>query len=97
MRKFKRVKPDIIEADFQNRVVPSLNYCQRVGNIMGGTVYLALASAIDNGDFSSPKRIGVFSYGSGCCSEFYSGVASAPFGTYHIPQTTSLRHREFAG
>lgn len=77
MRKFKKAKPDYIEADFQKRVAPSLEYCQRVGNIMGGTVLLALASAIDNGNFETPKRVGVFSYGSGCCSEFFSGVATA--------------------
>ncbi|MCH2224499.1 MAG: hydroxymethylglutaryl-CoA synthase family protein [Crocinitomicaceae bacterium] len=77
MRKFKRAKPVAIEADFQNRVEPSLRYCQRVGNIMGATSHLALASAIDNGDFSQPKRLGIFSYGSGCSSEFYSGVVTA--------------------
>ena len=76
MRKFKRAKPDMIEKDFQERVTPSLEYCQRVGNIMGATTHLALASAIDNGDFEQPKRMGIFSYGSGCCSEFYSGVVT---------------------
>lgn len=76
MRKFKRAKPDWIERDFQQRVVPSLLYCQKVGNIMGATAHLALASTIDNGNFDQPKRVGVFSYGSGCCSEFYSGVAT---------------------
>lgn len=75
MRKFKQAKADHAEKDFQQRVTPSLVYCQRVGNIMGATTYLALASTIDNGNFEKPKRIGVFSYGSGCCSEFYSGVA----------------------
>jgi polyketide biosynthesis 3-hydroxy-3-methylglutaryl-CoA synthase-like enzyme PksG len=29
------------------------------------------------GEFPEPRRIGVFSYGSGCCSEFYSGMATA--------------------
>ena len=77
MRKFKQAKPEHIEEDFQKRVTPSLAYCQRVGNIMGATTQLALASTIDHGDFSTPKRIGVFSYGSGCCSEFYSGVVTA--------------------
>jgi len=77
MRKFNKARPDDIEADFQLRVTPSLNYCQRVGNIMGATTHLALASAIDNGDFREPKRLGVFSYGSGCCSEFYSGVVTS--------------------
>ncbi|MEM6734985.1 MAG: hydroxymethylglutaryl-CoA synthase family protein [Bacteroidota bacterium] len=76
MRKFKKAAPDAIEADFEQRVTPSLNYCQRVGNIMGATTHLALASTIDNGDFTQPKRMGVFSYGSGCCSEFYSGVVT---------------------
>ncbi|MDX6191621.1 hydroxymethylglutaryl-CoA synthase family protein [Flavobacterium sp. FlaQc-52] len=74
MRKFKKAKPDQIEEDFQGRVAPSLEYCQRVGNIMGATTYLALVSMIEKGNFETPKRVGIFSYGSGCCSEFFSGV-----------------------
>lgn len=77
MRKFKKAKPPEIEEDFQRRVMPGLTYCQQVGNIMGATVLLSLASTIDNGEFSSPRRIGLFSYGSGCCSEFYSGVVTS--------------------
>lgn len=77
MRKFKKARPEHIEADFNSRVMPSLIYCQRVGNIMGATAHLALASTIDNGTFDKPKRLGIFSYGSGCCSEFYSGVVTA--------------------
>lgn len=76
MRKFKKAKPAEIEADFQIRVMPGLVYCQQVGNIMGATVLLSLASTINNGDFSTSRRIGMFSYGSGCCSEFYSGVVT---------------------
>jgi polyketide biosynthesis 3-hydroxy-3-methylglutaryl-CoA synthase-like enzyme PksG len=37
---------------------------------------LSLASTIANGDFSAPQRVGVYSYGSGCCSEFFSGVVA---------------------
>lgn len=76
MRKQVRAKPPEIEADFERRVKPGLTYCQRVGNIMGATTLLSLASTIEHGDFSTPQRIGVFSYGSGCCSEFFSGVAT---------------------
>jgi polyketide biosynthesis 3-hydroxy-3-methylglutaryl-CoA synthase-like enzyme PksG len=65
-----------IESDFERRLIPGLRYCQRVGNIMGGTTMLSLASSIDNGAFTQPRRIGCFSYGSGCCSEFFSGVVS---------------------
>ena len=76
MRKMVRAKPDEIEQDFHQRVEPGLKHCQRVGNIMGATALLSLASTIDHGDYASPKRIGCFSYGSGCCSEFYSGVVT---------------------
>lgn len=74
MRKLIKAAPAQIEADFERRVVPGLTYCQRVGNIMGATTMLSLASVIDNGDFSMPRRVGCFSYGSGCCSEFFSGI-----------------------
>lgn len=75
MRKLVKAKPADIEDDFQRRVTPGLVHCQRVGNIMGATAALSLASTIENGDFDAPRRVGVFSYGSGCCSEFFSGVA----------------------
>lgn len=77
MRKMAHAASREIEQDFEQRVMPGLIYCQRVGNIMGGTVFLSLASTIDNGRFDSSKRVGCFSYGSGCCSEFYSGVVAA--------------------
>jgi len=77
MRKMRKAKADVVEADFEERVFPGLVYCQRVGNIMGATTALSLASTIENGVFDSPKRIGCFSYGSGCCSEFFSGVVTA--------------------
>jgi polyketide biosynthesis 3-hydroxy-3-methylglutaryl-CoA synthase-like enzyme PksG len=74
MRKLVQAKPQDIEEDFQRRVTPGLTYCQRVGNILGATAMLSLASTIDNANFETPQRVGVFSYGSGCCSEFFSGV-----------------------
>ncbi len=77
MRKMLKAKADVIESDFEERVFPGLIYCQRVGNIMGATTALSLVSTIEHGEFYSPKRIGCFSYGSGCCSEFFSGVVTA--------------------
>jgi polyketide biosynthesis 3-hydroxy-3-methylglutaryl-CoA synthase-like enzyme PksG len=76
MRKIAHAKAEEIDEDFQRRVAPGMAYCQRVGNIMGGTVLMSLASTIEHGDFASPQRVGCFSYGSGCCSEFYSGVVT---------------------
>jgi len=74
MRKLMRASAVEIEADFERRVNPGMGYCQRIGNVMGGTIFVSLASTIDHGSFPSASRIGCFSYGSGCCSEFYSGV-----------------------
>jgi polyketide biosynthesis 3-hydroxy-3-methylglutaryl-CoA synthase-like enzyme PksG len=76
MRKTGQAKPKDIDADFEHRVGPGLVYCQRIGNIMGATAMMSLASTIENGSFDGPQRIGCFSYGSGCCSEFFSGVVS---------------------
>jgi polyketide biosynthesis 3-hydroxy-3-methylglutaryl-CoA synthase-like enzyme PksG len=76
MRKLLKAKPAEIEEDFHRRVLPGLDYCQNIGNIMGGTLFVALAGVICNGVFDTPKRIGCFSYGSGCCSEFFSGIVT---------------------
>jgi polyketide biosynthesis 3-hydroxy-3-methylglutaryl-CoA synthase-like enzyme PksG len=76
MRKMVKANPKEIEADFERRIIPGLIYCQRVGNIMGATTTLSLVSTIDHGDFPTPQRIGCFSYGSGCCSEFFSGIVT---------------------
>lgn len=77
MRKMVKANPKEIEADFQRRVMPGLIHCQHVGNIMGATTMLSLLSTIDHGDFQKPQRIGCFSYGSGCCSEFFSGIVTS--------------------
>lgn len=76
MRKMAKASSAEIQTDFERRVSPGLEYCQRVGNIMGATAMLSLLSTIEHGTYASPKRVGVFSYGSGCCSEFFSGIVS---------------------
>lgn len=76
MRKLHKAKSAEIAEDFENRLGPSLTYGKRVGNTAGGSVFVALAGTIDSVDLSEPIRVGLFSYGSGCCSEFFSGVIS---------------------
>lgn len=76
MRRLHKANPKEIEADFERRLTPGLSYCQRVGNIMGATTMLSLMGVIEYGDFHKPQRVGCFSYGSGCCSEFFSGVVT---------------------
>jgi polyketide biosynthesis 3-hydroxy-3-methylglutaryl-CoA synthase-like enzyme PksG len=76
MRVFKKAPTEAIEQDFRGRVMPSLKYCMEVGGAYSATLYLALASLLDNAEINQPRRVGLFSYGSGCCSEFYSGVVT---------------------
>ncbi len=68
--------PAEIEADYTARVAPCLTYAQQVGNVYSASLYLALCSLIDHADFGRPRRLGMFSYGSGCASEFFSAVVT---------------------
>ncbi|GAA3755644.1 hydroxymethylglutaryl-CoA synthase family protein [Salinactinospora qingdaonensis] len=76
LRRLKSMSPEELEADFVRRLGPAITYPREVGNIYAGTVFLSLAGAIDNAVIDRESRIGVFSYGSGCSSEFYSVVVS---------------------
>ncbi len=53
----------------------ALRYNRLTGNTYAACVYQALACLLDNapGDLDH-QRIGLFSYGSGCMAEFFSGV-----------------------
>jgi polyketide biosynthesis 3-hydroxy-3-methylglutaryl-CoA synthase-like enzyme PksG len=74
MRKLKNAPPAVSDADFDRRVMPSLAYCVEVGNIYSATLYLALCGLVDTANLTAPKRVGLYSYGSGCCAEFFSGI-----------------------
>lgn len=74
LRKQKGLPPAEIDEDFEQRVAHSIQHCTRVGNVYSAALYLALCSLLDNAEVDAPKRLGMFSYGSGCASEFYSGI-----------------------
>jgi polyketide biosynthesis 3-hydroxy-3-methylglutaryl-CoA synthase-like enzyme PksG len=74
MRKLKGAAAPTSDADFVRRVTPSLTYCVEIGNIYSATLYLALCGLIDTVELQQPKRVGLYSYGSGCCAEFFSGI-----------------------
>lgn len=76
LRKLKRMPPAESDAVFEEKVSPSLNFPARVGNLYSASIYSALCSLISNIEIDSKKRIGLFSYGSGCSSEFYSGFVT---------------------
>ena len=53
----------------------SLIYSKIMGNCYTASIYVGLTSLLDNSDKDlSDCRIGLFSYGSGCVGEFFSGI-----------------------
>jgi hydroxymethylglutaryl-CoA synthase len=53
----------------------SLRYSRITGNCYAGSMYVGLASLLDTAEEDlADKRIGFYSYGSGCVGEFFSGV-----------------------
>jgi hydroxymethylglutaryl-CoA synthase len=85
-------------AAFREQVEPSLGLCARIGNIYTGSLYLGLAGLLHA---QAPSlvgaRIGLFSYGSGCTSEFFSGVvasrAAEQIAAAHLPEVLAARER----
>jgi hydroxymethylglutaryl-CoA synthase len=68
---------DQAAAAFRRQVEPSLGLCARIGNIYTGSLYLGIAGLLHTQAASLVgERIGLFSYGSGCTSEFFSGVVA---------------------
>lgn len=53
----------------------ALTYARQIGNTYTASLYIALASLLDLADEDlAHKRIGFYSYGSGCVAEYFSGV-----------------------
>ena len=66
------------EASFDAAVAPSLALCARIGNVYTGSLYLGLAGLLHaQAAELAGGRVGMFSYGSGCTSEFFSGTIAA--------------------
>lgn len=63
------------ETELQKQIGYSLEYGRQIGNSYTASLYVSLASLFDlTPDDLSGKRIGFYSYGSGCVAEFFSGV-----------------------
>ena len=63
------------DASYEIEVSSSLRFPSQVGNIYTGSLYLALASLLDAEAeaIEGRQRVGLFSYGSGCCAEYFAG------------------------
>jgi hydroxymethylglutaryl-CoA synthase len=63
------------EEHWRRKSKPSLTYNRRMGGVYGASTFVALAGLIDNmPSLTEGDRVGIYSYGSGSCAEFYSGT-----------------------
>lgn len=73
-------RPAPKEAELQKAIGKGLLYNKITGNTYAASLYEGLNSLLDNStEDLSGKRIALFSYGSGCMAEFFSGVLQAGY------------------
>ncbi|NOY59152.1 MAG: hydroxymethylglutaryl-CoA synthase [Calditrichaeota bacterium] len=69
---------DLQDADVLRQISNALVYNRIVGNTYTASVFIALASLLENEQEDlSGSKIGMFSYGSGCVGEFFSGTVQS--------------------
>lgn len=89
----------------EKQIQHTLQYGQLMGNSYTAALYVGLSSLLDNVDEDlTHKRIGFYSYGSGCVAEFFSGVVQPGYQQalnkdYHaalIKNRSKLSYDEYA-
>jgi hydroxymethylglutaryl-CoA synthase len=83
---------------FDAKSAAALRFPRRMGATYAASPFIALASMIHYSDDLEPgNRIGVFSYGSGSCAEFYSGLLGSQARTFirgaTVPERLDGRRR----
>ena len=65
-------KEKLFSESFIQKVEPGLLGVKEVGNIYTGSVYMGLISLLETErEKAAGKKVGIFSYGSGCGAEFF--------------------------
>jgi hydroxymethylglutaryl-CoA synthase len=65
-------------ANFERKGLAAIRYAKRMGATYSSSTFIGLLALIDGTpDVEPGERVSVFSYGSGCCAEFYSGRIGA--------------------
>ncbi|MBT8042917.1 MAG: hydroxymethylglutaryl-CoA synthase, partial [Pontiella sp.] len=71
----RKFKVDLDKQQLHRLLAESLRYSRVVGNCYAGSMYVGLTSLLDTAEEDlAGKRVGLYSYGSGCVGEFFSGV-----------------------
>ena len=64
-----------IAASFRTLAAPGIEAVSHIGNTYTASLYFCLAGILEReARMLAGRRIGLFSYGSGCCAEFFTGT-----------------------
>lgn len=76
-------KVEIAADQADAHIQSSLIYGRKMGNSYSAALYISLASLLDTTETNlTNKRIGFYSYGSGCVAEYFSGVVQSGYQTH---------------
>jgi hydroxymethylglutaryl-CoA synthase len=73
---------ELSEEEVHMHLEDGLRYGRAVGNVYTASLYLGLTSLLDHAQDLAGKRLAMFSYGSGCVAEFFSGLVSDNYQTH---------------
>jgi len=65
---------DVAEAQIRQAIAPTTTYNAVIGNSYTASMYVGLASLLDDADDLTGQAIGFLSYGSGSVAEFFAGT-----------------------
>ncbi len=72
----------LTEENLQAQIASSLEYGRKIGNSYTASLYIGLTALLDfSKEDLTLKRLGFYSYGSGCVAEYFSGVVQANYKT----------------
>ena len=79
----KLYKADMTLEQLEAQIEDTLRYNRIIGNSYTASMYIGLTSLLENCKQNiAGKKIGFFSYGSGCVAEFFSGTVVAGYEQY---------------
>ena len=76
----RKCKEPVDKEQLHTLLDESLRYSRVTGNCYAGSMYVGLASLLEIAEENlEGKRIGLYSYGSGCVGEFFSGIVQSGY------------------
>ena len=94
-RKLPAKTKEMLPEEFSEKAEPALIYSQKAGNLYTGSLYLSLASLLNNQPDIVGKRIGLYSYGSGYSAKFFTGTVEGSLRQLNLGPSERVSIRDY--